>query len=352
MSRSAPKPFSSLTKKEESKATEKTSSSVAFPPMSAAASTPFGAFSNNEESKATQKTSSGAAFPPISAAASKNLFSTKSSSGRVFPPMPMAAAAPKSFGAFSQKEDSKATEKTSSSAGFPPMFTESLSYHAPLVLTTGIPPNSLTMPPASCDMSENCVICHEQLLINPSVALTHCVHVFHKCCIEQAMKAKPQCPVCRIPVGAPQGKSPSGTMKVSIISTSCFGFQESSSLAISYNITSGNQMSYHENPALSHAGKYVMAYLPNNSGGGDLLKRLAYAFMHGLTFSVGTSVTTGKKNQCTWASIHHKTSTHGGVRKHGYPDPNYVVNCNSELDSLRVPPAHALNYNGTECNHG
>lgn len=88
--------------------------------------------------------------------------------------------------------------------------------------------------------------------------------------------------------------------------------------------------------------------MPNNDDGRDLLKRLVYAFIHGLTFSVGTSVTTGKKNQCTWASIHHKTSTGGGVKNHGYPDPHYFVNCHNEMNCLGVLPADALNNNGTE----
>ncbi|KAL7526487.1 hypothetical protein ACHAXR_001512, partial [Thalassiosira sp. AJA248-18] len=178
-----------------------------------------------------------------------------------------------------------------------------------------------------------------------------CQHVFHLECINAAFKSKPQCPICRKPVGAPQGKSPSGTMEISIVSTSCFGFQEDS-IQIRYFIESGTQMSYHENPGLYHGGKYAIAFLPNNDDGRDLLKRFAYAFQHGLTFSVGTSLTTGKKNQCTWASIHHKTSPSGGVRKHGFPDTDYFVNCNSELDTHGVPHADALDYNGTECSRG
>ncbi|KAL9191213.1 hypothetical protein ACHAXT_000919 [Thalassiosira profunda] len=82
--------------------------------------------------------------------------------------------------------------------------------------------------------------------------------------------------------------------------------------------------------------------------GRGILKRLAYAFTHGLTFTVGTSATTGQTDQCTWASIHHKTSTHGGAAKHGFPDAHYFVNCNGELDGLRVPPAHSLDYSGNE----
>jgi len=162
---------------------------------------------------------------------------------------------------------------------------------------------------------------------------------------------KPQCPVCRKNVGAPQGKQPSGIMTVSIIPITCFGFKEDT-IRIKYAIPSGTQMNYHDEPGQSHGGKNAVAFLPNNDDGRAMLKRFIYAFMHGITFGVGTSLTTGKKNQCTWASIHHKTSTEGGVRKHGYPDPTYFANCNSELDSLGVPLACDLGFDGTDCSQG
>ena len=122
-----------------------------------------------------------------------------------------------------------------------------------------------------------------------------------------------------------------------------------------------------------HDSKRVTAYLPNNADGQDLLKRLKFAFMHGLSFTVGTSFTTGMADQCTvsvesgrldssnaelfgphstfigwakWASIHHKTSPTGGSQGHGYPDPDYFDNCNGELDSLGVPPAPKLTDDG------
>lgn len=86
----------------------------------------------------------------------------------------------------------------------------------------------------------------------------------------------------------------------------------------------------------------------SNLDGQALLKRLKYAFLHGLTFTVGTSLTTGRDNQCTWASIHHKTSRTGGVRSHGFPDADYFNNCNAELDALGVPRANSLDENGKD----
>jgi hypothetical protein len=115
----------------------------------------------------------------------------------------------------------------------------------------------------------------------------------------------------------PQGKSPSGTMSISAASSiRCSGYQENS-IIITYAIKGGAQKSYHDNPGQRQSGKRATAYLPNNADGQNLLKRLKYAFLHGLTFTVGTSATTGIVNQCTWSSIHHKTSHTGGVVSHG-----------------------------------
>ena len=80
--------------------------------------------------------------------------------------------------------------------------------------------------------------------------------------------------------------------------------------------------------------------LSNSAEGQALLKHLKYAFHHGLTFSIGTSLSTGQPNCVIWASIHHKTYLAGGM--HGWPDLNYFINCNQELDSLGVPPATQL----------
>ncbi|KAL7438500.1 hypothetical protein ACHAXM_006273 [Skeletonema potamos] len=95
-------------------------------------------------------------------------------------------------------------------------------------------------------------------------------------------------------------------------------------------------MSYDDSPGTSHASKHAVAYIPNNTDGQALLKRLKYAFLHGLTFN------------CTWASIHHKTSPSGGIQAHGFPDPDYFKNCNAELDGLGVPPAHSLGDDGKD----
>mmetsp|Transcript_12094 Transcript_12094/g.25764 ORF Transcript_12094/g.25764 Transcript_12094/m.25764 type:complete len:598 (-) Transcript_12094:420-2213(-) len=231
-------------------------------------------------------------------------------------------------------------------AGWSQTAATTLIYTAPQHLTSGIPADALGVPPITCDMDNDCVICHDHLKASPAVALSVCGHVFHEDCIQQAFRSKPQCPVCRVSIGKPQGKSPSGTMTTTISPTHCSGYFNVDSIIITYNIPRGKQRSYHEHPNKFHGGKYVVAYLPNSMEGRDLLKRLKYAFLHGLSFTIGTSITTGLTDQCTWTSIHHKTSPSGGTRAYGYPDPNYFENCNGELDGLGVPSAQELHDHG------
>jgi len=177
--------------------------------------------------------------------------------------------------------------------------TSTLHYIAPKSLSKSIPSNALIAPPSDCNMDDDCVICHERLKTSSCVALKICNHVFHHDCIQMAFQSKSQCPTCRVPVGAPQGKSPSGTMSVSVNPVRCSGFQ-CDTLVISYNIPAARQLSYHDNPGVTHGSKVAAAYVPNNEDGVNLLKRLKFAFKHGLTFTVGTSMTSGKTDQCTW----------------------------------------------------
>ncbi|GFH49960.1 hypothetical protein CTEN210_06436 [Chaetoceros tenuissimus] len=200
------------------------------------------------------------------------------------------------------------------------------------------------IPQCKYDYKHVCPICLDELGSDPNVLRSlscNCVHIFHQKCIQKSLESSPRCPTCKSWIKEPQGKSPSGTMCITIIPDKCSGYSEDT-IVIQYQIYSGYQKLYHSNPYAYHDGKDVKAYLPNNDNGKKLLKRLKYAFEHGLTFTVGTSMTTGLHNQCTWASIHHKTSLTGGTANHGYPDESYFLNCNEELDGLGVPPANDI----------
>ncbi|GFH49951.1 hypothetical protein CTEN210_06427 [Chaetoceros tenuissimus] len=203
---------------------------------------------------------------------------------------------------------------------------------------------ALYIPKFKYDESLECAICLQELGSDShTLRSLSCSHIYHEECIQSSLEHSPCCPRCRKWVKEPQGKSPSGKMYIFIHESRCSGYTVNT-IVIHYRMNAGIQKPYHPNPNVHHDGKNVKAYLPNNAEGKKLLKRLKYAFEHGLTFTVGTSITTGHKNQCSWASIHHKTSLDGGTAKHGYPDPSYFFNCNDELDRLGVPPADDLPY--------
>jgi len=193
--------------------------------------------------------------------------------------------------------------------------------------------------------TEDCAICLDALnnrgTSGRAVALHVCGHQFHANCIKGALAhGRPQCPTCRKAVGKPQGTMPSGTMTITRSSMSCGGYESVGSIQISYNIPSGRQMAYHPSPGQRHGSAHRVGYLPDNAEGQALLKRLKFAFQHGLTFTIGTSLTSGVANSVTWSSIHHKTSPHGGA--HGFPDPSYFANCDGECDAANVPAADDL----------
>ncbi len=74
----------------------------------------------------------------------------------------------------------------------------------------------------------------------------------------------------------------------------------------------------------------------------QVLALLRIAWERKLTFTIGTSVTTGATDTLVWNEIHHKTETnnYGG---HGYPDPNYLDNVMLEL------AAQGVEGEGSEC---
>lgn len=203
---------------------------------------------------------------------------------------------------------------------------------------------ALYIPKFKYDETLECAICLQELgSACHALRSLSCSHIYHEKCIQRSLEHSPCCPRCRKWVKEPQGKSPSGKMYIFIHESRCSGYTVNT-IVTHYRMNEGIQKPYHPNPNIHHDGKNVKAYLPNNAEGKNLLKRLKYAFEHGLTFAIGTSLTTRLDNQCTWASIHHKTSLVGGFAKHGYPDPSYFFNCNEELDGLGVPPGDDLPY--------
>jgi deltex-like protein len=315
----------------------------AFPAPGVPGASPFGPTMQRSSSSrtASKSTSSGLLFSGSNSVATTGgvLFAS------AFPAPGVPGASP--FGPTMQRSRSHRTSSKAagSSQPFPGSYPCSsghsarnqtaIQYIAPLTLSASSTADAFVN--CSKGSKEYCVICMESLANGGQiVSLKHCGHEYHKQCIEGALKSSNKCPVCRTLISKPQGHCPSGTMRISYSnSIRCGGFDNCGSIIISYEIPSGIQSSFHENPGQQYHGTNRNAYLPDNEEGRELLDRLVFAWNHGLTFTVGTSLTTGQPNCVTWTSIHHKTSPRGG--HHGFPDQGYFLNAHGELDSAGVP---------------
>ena len=83
-------------------------------------------------------------------------------------------------------------------------------------------------------------------------------------------------------------------------------------IVIDYRFPSGFQGPEHPNPGCFYNGRSHSAFLPDNREGREVLQLLKRAFAARLTFTIGTSDTTGLTNQVMWNDIHHKTTVSGG----------------------------------------
>eukprot|EP00551_Chaetoceros_affinis_P011634 CAMPEP_0203664872 /NCGR_PEP_ID=MMETSP0090-20130426/2199_1 /ASSEMBLY_ACC=CAM_ASM_001088 /TAXON_ID=426623 /ORGANISM="Chaetoceros affinis, Strain CCMP159" /LENGTH=665 /DNA_ID=CAMNT_0050528263 /DNA_START=21 /DNA_END=2018 /DNA_ORIENTATION=+ len=221
---------------------------------------------------------------------------------------------------------------------------ERIPYTAPLNMIDIAMSKIVPVTDPISESDDTCVICLSEMTDDEDIVqfdMPDCNHIFHHDCIKKAIQfSKPCCPTCRKPIDEVQGYSPSGTMSISTTKRTCSGFESSiGTIIITYNLPSDTQKQYHPNPGVHFHGISRSAYIPDTQEGKDVLQRLKYAWRKGLSFTVGTSMTTGASNCITWSSIHHKTNMHSGAIHHGFPDANFFRNCNFELDALGVPEA-------------
>ena len=223
---------------------------------------------------------------------------------------------------------------------------EELEYVAPQLISVSVDSVAVSVRRGTySELCKNCAVCRVTLMQcgeNGKVARLHvCGHMLHSNCLRGIlMSIGPSCPACQKLIAKHQGKMPSGTMTISYSLDNVCISEPGGSIIIRYKIPTGKQKEYHPNPGAQHGKASRIAYLPNSYQGQDLLLRLKFAFLHGLTFTVGTSATTGRANSVIWASILHKTSQNGGI--YGFPDHDYFLNCNEALDALNVPSANQL----------
>ena len=160
------------------------------------------------------------------------------------------------------------------------------------------------------------------------ILLENCVdHFFHIECLNNLMGDKNnfKCPICSKIYGTLIGDMPEGTFYAYITPDRCSGYT-CDTIVINYYFKNGQ----------NYTGTTRVSYLPNNKEGRDVLALLKVAFDRKLTFTVGTSVTTGRKNTVVWNGIHHKTSLFGGPTRFGYPDKSYFNRVKEELAAKGV----------------
>uniref|UniRef100_A0A6B2LIW9 RING-type E3 ubiquitin transferase n=1 Tax=Arcella intermedia TaxID=1963864 RepID=A0A6B2LIW9_9EUKA len=189
----------------------------------------------------------------------------------------------------------------------------------------------------AADPPGDCPICLCELR-ERIVRLSACNgHEFHEECIVECFDETNvflKCPICAYIYGIKTGKQPTGTMKVTFLPVGAIpvsGYEQYGTIKIMYHFPSGIQGEEHEMPGCPYYGTARTCYLPDNDEGVEILNLLVIAFKRRLTFTIGTSVKTGKKNAVIWNGIHHKTSPTGGPTKYGYPDETYFKRVKEEL---------------------
>uniref|UniRef100_A0A3B5QWM2 E3 ubiquitin-protein ligase n=1 Tax=Xiphophorus maculatus TaxID=8083 RepID=A0A3B5QWM2_XIPMA len=198
-------------------------------------------------------------------------------------------------------------------------------YHVPQ-------PETLDEPRRSKD--DLCPICLDRLIKKKQLK---CKHTFCDECLQASVQhTGPMCPVCKDVFGVMEGDQPDGVM--TWINSSSFlpGFSGCGSIMITYTFPNGKQTKKHPNPGQPYQGTTRTAYLPDNEEGQEVLKLLKKAFDQKMTFTVGTSRTSGLDNQVIWNDISHKTSKTGGPQSFGYPDPNYLSKVKEDLKAKGI----------------
>jgi deltex-like protein len=165
--------------------------------------------------------------------------------------------------------------------------------------------------------------------------------MLHRTCFEQYLKSSTtsdvglRCPTCKKIHGIKMGDMPieHGRMTVTKQQYSLPGHTGCGTIEITYHFSSGQDQTGRNFNAYSFPRR---CYLPDSAKGNKVLKLLQVAWERKLTFTIGTSVTTGATNTIVWNEIHHKTENHSNASGHGYPDPNYLDNVLLELESQGV----------------
>ena len=103
------------------------------------------------------------------------------------------------------------------------------------------------------------------------------------------------------------GDQPQGTMTTSVNDSLNCASYNCGTIVIGYHFPSGYLAD-----GRAYRGTSRQAYLPDNEEGREVFNLLKISFERRLTFTVGTSVTTGRTDCVIWNGVHHKTNMSGG----------------------------------------
>ncbi|NXD74514.1 DTX3 ligase, partial [Eolophus roseicapillus] len=174
---------------------------------------------------------------------------------------------------------------------------------------------------AACSREEEperqCPICLGG--IQKMKTLEKCRHSFCEACITRALQVKTACPMCGRFYGTLVGNQPpNGRMLVTRDAGLLLpGYESFGTIIIQYGGGPGVQGEEHPNPGVRYPGTTRVAYLPDCPEGNKVLGLFRKAFAQRLTFTVGTSMTTGRANVITWNDGGDKTSCTGGPQLYG-----------------------------------
>ena len=163
-----------------------------------------------------------------------------------------------------------------------------------------------------------------------SIILKDCNHCFHLDCLRQWWNHSSKCPYCNRIYGFQVGNMPMGTMSAKLERYKLPG-SIYTTIVIEYNFPAGVTTANQPNPGTPYPRDVRNCYLEASPEGYEVLDLLRRSFERGLTFTIGDSLTTGRRNVITWNGIHHKTSIQGGPANYGFPDPGYYRRVKDEL---------------------
>jgi deltex-like protein len=186
------------------------------------------------------------------------------------------------------------------------------------------------MPYEESKCQDDCPICLIENDESDSIILRDCRHCFHLECLRQWWNHSSKCPSCNRIYGFQVGNMPMGTMSA-ILERPMLSGSRYNTIIITYNFPAGVTTPNQPNPGTPYPQDIRNCYLEASPEGYEVLDLLRRSFERGLTFTIGDSLTTGRRNVVVWNGVHHKTSVSGGPAGFGFPDPGYYQRVKDEL---------------------